>query len=204
MENIYKNKNTHKNEIIQILMYSIGFIIYVYIIKYGLDKGEVTAIYSADALVQHYPSQHYLQRLFYDILHLKTSPFNEINYSVGLGQDILSTYHYYGLNDPLSMFTGIKKIYNQPKLYMFLLFFRMYLSGMAFLVMSNRFKKDRKIGVVGAYVYIFSGYCLTVGFMHPYFINAMILLPLLIVSLDKLMTDEKCMSRSEEHTSELQ
>jgi len=65
---------------------------------------------------------------------------------------------------------------------------------MAFLVLSNRFKKDRKIGVVGAYVYIFSGYCLTVGFMHPYFINAMILLPLLIVSLDKLMTDEKCMS----------
>src|SRR3712207_5365485 len=30
--------------------------------------------------------------------------------------------------------------------------------------------------------------------MHPYFINAMILLPLLIVSLDKLIVDEKSMS----------
>lgn len=188
LEKIY---NRNKVYLAQVTLYTLGFLFLLQIIKFGIDKGELTWIYSADALAQHYPSQQYISNFFYDILHFKRSIFDELNYNVGLGQDILSTYHYYGLTDPLSVFTGLRKIYNHQKLYMFLMVLRMYLAGISFLIMSNGFGKDKNVSIIGSYVYIFSGYCLTIGFMHPYFINPMILLPLLISSIDALIREAK-------------
>lgn len=193
--NIVNNiKTIYKEYAVQFLVYTVGFLILAWIIKNSLDQNGLTAIYNGDALVQHYASQQYLANFFYDIIHLKTSVFSEINYKLALGQDILTTYHYYGLNDPISVLTGLRKIYNHQKLYAFLLFFRMYLAGIGFILMANRFKKNKAVSIVGAYIYVFCGYCLTVGFMHPYFINPMILLPLLIASIDILIRDGKTLA----------
>ena len=89
--NIVNNiKTIYKEYAVQFLVYTVCFLILAWIIKNSLDQNGLTAIYNGDALVQHYASQQYLANFFYDIIHLKTSVFSEINYKLALGQDILT------------------------------------------------------------------------------------------------------------------
>lgn len=63
--------------------------------------------------------------------------------------------------------------------------------GIAFLVYCRYKKKDEFAGLMGAIMYTFSIFALYVMARHPYFVNAIILFPLVMVGIEKSIVENK-------------
>ncbi|MEG0249449.1 MAG: YfhO family protein [Peptostreptococcus sp.] len=180
-----ERKKTDK--ILIYLYYTLGFAVLAGIIVTIFYMNNKSLVYNSDALVQHYPTQFYLSDFFANLF----SGAEKFNFNLGLGQDVMATYHYYGLTDPLNILLGIFSWVDPNLLYYISLGLRMYLAGIAFVYMCIHFQKNNKAIALGALIYTFSNYSLSGGLMHPYFVNAMILMPLMIVGVDKMIRYNK-------------
>lgn len=175
-----------------IVVYSCMFLFLSFIIIFIMSIEGVSFVYNGDAFVQHFPSQIYIGEYLSRLGEFFKSGFERFNFNIGLGQDVLSTYHYYGLTDPLSAIFLIKSI-NAIDMYTLKIFLRIYLAGISFIIMCEYFKADKKSinSALGAIIYAFSNYALTPGMMHPFFINAMIFLPIMIIGVNRLVYKNK-------------
>lgn len=185
----YMHKKLRINNIF--LLYTIAFLLLSSVILLVANFKEVSLVYDADALVQHFPAQFFMNDYIYDAIRSFGKNAASFNFNLGLGQDILTTYHYYGLTDPLNLIMVFSKNIEPQILYTIRIFLRIYLSGIAFIIMCMHFKKNKEIIVAGALIYTFSNYTLTPGVMHLYFTNSMIILPILILSIDRLIRKNK-------------
>lgn len=175
------------DNILAYLCYTLGFAALAAIIATILYFNNKSLVYMGDALVQQYPTQFYLMKTLGNLLDgIKT-----FNFNIGLGQDVLFTYHYYGLTDPINIFLGIFSWADPNLLYYCGFGIRMYIAGIAFIAMCIHFKRNKKAMVLGAFIYVFSNFCLSAGVMYPYFINTMIYMPLMIIAVDKLIKENK-------------
>ena len=68
---------------------------------------------------------------------------------------------------------------------------RMYLAGITFIIYARKMKKRSYGTVIGALVYVFSGFCFRLGLRHPFFINPMIYFPLLCLGIEKIYQRER-------------
>lgn len=209
-----------KKSLVEYLLFSLGFFIAIASILSWFKFKGVFPMYDADAIVQHYPTQFFLKNHFKEIFSSflgifsgDFSGFRDFNFNLGLGQDILTTYHYYGLTDPINLIIGLINI--DPKImYELMYVLRIYLSGISFIFMCRYIVNQNKVEetdrqysglvekgfegrsfriefVLGALIYVFSNYSLTPGIMHPYFVNTMILLPLMVVGVKRLVVEDK-------------
>lgn len=76
-------------------------------------------------------------------------------------------------------------------IYSILIILRIYSVGLAFLLYCNYHEKEPINSVIGAIIYTFCGFVLFAGIRHPYFTNALILLPLTFLGIDKLLKENK-------------
>lgn len=179
-----------KKDLLKIMIiYSCIFLFLSSIIIFIMHKDGRSFVYYGDAFVQHFPSQIFISKYLNDIAK---NGFYLFNFNIGLGQDVLSTYHYYGLTDPLSAIFLIKNL-SPVTIYMVRIFLRIYLSGIAFIFMCAYFTEKKYCISIAfdAVLYTFSNYALSPGMMHPFFINAMILLPFMVIAVHKLVYKNK-------------
>lgn len=147
-----------------------------------------------DGLSQHFSALAYygesLREFFKNLLsgHPKLQMWNM---SLGYGADILSTLNYYAIGDPLNLLYGFVSPKNTETMYNFMILFRMYLAGITFIMYARKMKKRSYGTVIGALVYVFSGFCFRLGLRHPFFINPMIYFPLLCLGVEKIYQKEK-------------
>ena len=111
--------------------------------------------------------------------------------SLGYGADILSTLNYYAIGDPLNLLYGFVSPKNTETMYDFMILLRMYLAGITFIMYARKMKKRSYGTVIGALVYVFSGFCFRLGLRHPFFINPMIYFPLLCLGIEKIYQRER-------------
>ncbi|WP_101772213.1 YfhO family protein [Peptostreptococcus faecalis] len=190
-------KNIKKYENIKnIALYSIFFAVISLIICTILHVNGYSLVYKGDALSQHYPSQFYLFKTLNVFLKSLGSDINKFNFNLGLGQDSLFTYYYYGLFDPMNLLFLPFSNVDTKLLYSLRIFTRLYASGLSFMYLCYYFKKDRNIYIISlaSIIYIFSNFAISSGVTHPYFNYSMILLPLMIVSVNKLINERKIFS----------
>lgn len=76
-------------------------------------------------------------------------------------------------------------------LFNFLVLLRLYLAGGAFSCYCFRMKRSRTAALAGSLIYVFGGYGIALAPMHPYFINPMIYLPLLLIGVERIFHKEK-------------
>lgn len=76
-------------------------------------------------------------------------------------------------------------------IYSALVILRMYSVGLAFIFYCKYHGKDNVNTLIGAIVYTFCGFILYAGIRHPYFTNAVILLPLNLIAIEKLLRENK-------------
>ncbi|WP_101773342.1 YfhO family protein [Peptostreptococcus faecalis] len=182
--------NIKKNKKFRVYaLYTIGFFILMSIMLLNIRINKLSFVYNADALVQHYPTQFFITEYLSDFIANIGDGIKLFNFNIGLGQDILGTYHYYGITDPLNIILLLGKDINANAMYDLQIILRMFLSGLAFVYMCIHFDNKRGLIPLGALIYVFSNYALTPGIMHPYFINVMYLFPLMIVGVNKLITE---------------
>lgn len=147
-----------------------------------------------DGLSQHVNAAtywgQYIREFFTNLIHGKPK-FSMWDNSIGYGSDILATLNYYGIGDPINLIYAFSNKYNAEYFYDFAMILRLYLAGGAFICFGYYLKKDHFGNLFGSMTYVFSGYVMLNAWRHPFFLNPMIYLPLLIMGVEKIYKKEK-------------
>ena len=193
------------------VLFAVTFLWFIY---YGRSF-----IWGQDGFCQHYTALvyygQYLRKIVRSLLvdHRLEIPLWDMD--IGYGSDILDTLHYYVIGDPLNLLSVFMPSSGMEYLYEGLILFRIYLAGLSFSWFSlscHRWQPrsrqwggkpvtlpetgDRNYSIegavlVGSVCYCFCSYVLNTAVRHPYFINPMIYLPLLLLGVDKIYQGRK-------------
>lgn len=104
---------------------------------------------------------------------------------------LFGQYSYYVLGDPFAYVSLLFPIQWLETIYSALVIVRMYCAGLAFIFYCKYHKKDSVNTLIGTISYTFCGFILYAGIRHPYFTNAVILLPLNLIAIEKLLRENK-------------
>lgn len=177
------------------LTYTIGFLFITYGV-FGvflwMGKGFV---WNVDGQTQHLVALMYysdwLKQIIGSIIeeHRLIIPMWDL--SIGNGSDILTTLHYYVIGDPLNLLSVFIKTENMEKLYSALILVRIYLVGLAFSLYCLEHKYKKSAVLIGSYMYCFSAYVQITAIRHPFFINAMVYFPLMLLGIDRVFKKKK-------------
>lgn len=155
-------------------------------------------IWAADGWTQHLKALVYYAKWLRTVLktlfveHSLDIP--TYTFGLGYGADILTTLNYYCIGDPLNVFCCLIPEKYMAYYYNFLIVFRMYLSGIAFILFCRYIKLKGNVSVLaGAFTYVFSGYTFY-SLIHPFFINPMIYLPLVLLGVERLKRENKSLT----------
>lgn len=113
------------------------------------------------------------------------------DFNLGLGSDIIQTLHYYVIGDPFSFFSVFFSTENMHILYAVNIFLRLYFTGLSFFAFCKYHNFKSYASLYGAFIYVFCGFSFFCAPRHPYFINPMIWLPLLLIGIDKILEKKK-------------
>lgn len=177
-----------KKHIRFILEYTASFAVLFLLIYLGFILNHRSFIWFYDGNKQHFPALLYLRDYYLKVAgnffsgHFTLPMFD---FSIGMGEDILTTLNFYGLGDPLTLLSVFVPKQHMEMFYDFLVVFRMYLAGLTFIFYCRNRGKGRAVSLAGAWLYVFSGYVLHVAVKHPFFISPMILLPLMLTGVDR-------------------
>ena len=152
-----------------------------------------TLIWQPDGWQQHYTALvwygKYLRSIVMTLLHSHSLSLPDFDFAIGEGADVLATMHYYVMGEPLnllSVFVPSEKMY---LLYDGLILLRLYLAGLAFSYLClETSRKNRFAILAGAISYVFCFWALLNAARHPYFLTPMIYFPLLILGVEKIIT----------------
>lgn len=142
-------------------------------------------VWNVDGINQHYPILQYYGNLLKALVAGKGFPM--VDFKLGLGFDTITTLHYYVLGDPISLLSVFMTPENSVFFYDVLILLRFYLVGISFILFCKYWGKDNLGVILGALIYVFSGYTFYSGVRHPFFLNPMIYLPLIIIGLEQVL-----------------
>lgn len=175
------------------LIYTVSFAFLAFLVYMPFLYNGKSFIWKPDGLTQHFNALVYFGQWMRSILrtliteHRLSVPLWD--FSIGYGSDILTTLHYYVIGDPLNLLAVITPVRFTEFLYEFLIILRLYLSGLSFSFFCSHMVRNRgRVAILaGSLSYAFCGYGLVLAVMHPYFINPMIYLPLLLLGAEYVM-----------------
>lgn len=176
-------------------VYTILFVPVAFMCFFGFLLDGKSLIWKVDGLNQHYSALMYFGKYLRNIISTLFStgklsiPLWDAN--IGYGSDILSTLNYYVFGDPLNLLSVFVPEALTEYLYEFLIFLRLYLAGIAFSAYCRMMKKGRFATLCGTFTYAFCAFALYTAGRHPFFINPLIYLPLLLIGMEKIFAAKK-------------
>lgn len=183
-----------KRFLFYLLHYTILFLITFWLSYSPFWRAEKSFIWISDGRNQHYPTLVYIGRYLRQIvLHLLNGEIAIplFDMSLAMGSDIIATLNFFGLGNPLDLLSVFVPAYYAEYLYNFLVVLRLYLAGLSFWALCAHNKKGAPYAWIGALVYVFSGYAIISAVRHPFFIDPMIQLPLLLIGIDNVIQKKK-------------
>lgn len=193
-EGAWRRADRKKRLLLYLCAYTLAFLPII-LIAYGpfFDAGK-TFVLDTDGLDQHYPLMIYVGQLVRGavrgLLH-GDFPLRLYDINSDFGDDIIGLLNGLGWTDPLALLAAFVPLRYSEHLYAFLCFFRLYLAGLSFSYLCACFGKRKLYTLIGSIVYVFSGYGYASAIRHPYFVNPMIILPLLIVGTEKVLRKQR-------------
>lgn len=152
---------------------------------------------AGDGLVQHYTALayygEYLRTIWRNLFTASTFSIPEFDLSIGLGGSIITTLGYEVLGDPLNLLAVFVPMQYTEYLYVFLIIFRLYLAGITFCQYCFYHSFDVGQILPGVMIYVFSFYTVVLLVLHPFFLNPLIYLPLVLLGVDKIFRERKPM-----------
>ena len=152
-------------------------------------------VWHVDGYDQHVIALSYygqwLRQIVRSVFIEHTFTFPMWNFTIGYGGDVLTTFNYYVIGDPLNLLSVAVPTKYTEFLYAFLVLVRMYLAGFFFMYYTRERGVRGNGRVVGAIIYVFCVYAIHSGVRHPFFILPMIFLPLVLTGLEKILKGKK-------------
>ncbi|MCR4892334.1 MAG: YfhO family protein [Lachnospiraceae bacterium] len=146
-------------------------------------------IWNHDGVKQHYNGLLYYSRYLKSVL---ASLFGggpmpgKWDFSIGYGSDVITTLHYYAVGDPLTLLSAFVPVSLMEFFYCFLFTLRSYIGGLGFSAYSLHHGNSRFSTLLGALIYSFAAYGLTLGLMHSCFMIPVAYFPFIILGIDKI------------------
>lgn len=155
-----------------------------------------TLIWQGDGWTQHYRAlvyyAKYLRSILRNIIYEHRLVVPQWDFSLGEGNDILQTLHYYVMGDPFAFFSVFIPTRFLYLYYDFMILTRMYLAGVAFSCLCFHQKRMGRCAVMaGTLTYVFCYWAIYNAARHPYFLNPMIYFPMLVMGIEKILRKEK-------------
>ncbi|MBO6164399.1 MAG: YfhO family protein [Lachnospiraceae bacterium] len=144
-----------------------------------------------DGLVIHYNSFVYYGKYIRTIIKTFLSkgrieiPMWDMH--IGYGQDIIQTLWFYAIGDPFALLSVLFPVKYSEIGYCFTTILELYCAGLAFSCYALYMKRKRNAVLLASMVYVFSSYPLLISTLHPYFTLPMVLLPLLLLGVERLL-----------------
>ena len=191
---LWRNLTGRKRVLFYILHYTVLFAVTFLLAYSPFLLGGKSFIWYKDARNQHYPTLvyigRYLRQIIWDLLHGEIAfPLFDLN--LAMGSDVIATLNWFGFGDPLNLLAALVPTHYIEYLYDILTVVRLYLAGAAFLALCKYHDKPFAHALMGALVYVFSGYMFFWAVRHYFFINPMIQLPLLLIGIDMVVRKKK-------------
>lgn len=171
------------------IVYTVTFLLLAPIVFMPFLSDGRSFVWYIDGINQHYPILIYYGKLLRELM--LGNGFSMVDFNVGMGFDTISTLHYYVLGDPISLLAIFMTQNNSVIFYNILILLRFYLIGISFLVFCRYWRLEGNGKVLGALMYVFCGYTFFSGVRHPYFLNPMIYLPLILIGLEQTLRRKK-------------
>ena len=171
-------------------LYSAIFWAYAAAHLYVMYQNKRIAFNGTDGQMQYFPAMRYIRQLVIDFLANHSFPF--IEWTLAMGEDTIATLNYYGLGNPLYIFSALVRKDLLPYFFNFLLYLQIYLGGIAFIAFAQSHKKDKSpfAYAVGALLYSFSGFTYQCELYYN-FAHAMIFIPLMLLGTQRSIVGKK-------------
>lgn len=182
-----EKEKCRKGNVQYFCMYTAGFLAVALLLLLIFTKEHASFTKMADGVAQHYAVLMWIRNTLRQFLHGNFA-LPMVDFSVGQGFDVIGTLNYYGVGDPVNLLTVFFADNHLDQMYMFLILFRMYLSGLTFSYYCSTAGIQRKASVLcGSWLYVFCSFALIGGMKHPLFLNGMLYLPLLLAGTEKVL-----------------
>lgn len=186
-KNIRRFFTNNKDILIMFFIYTVFFGI-VFLLGFGnfIFHNGKGFVWDIDGVKQHLP-------FLYDFAQsIKDHHLSAWSWEMGFGADVIHSYTYYLLGDPLSLLIGLLIPLNSVELaYSAMIVFRLFLVGASFLLYCRHMSLKVIPSVMGALIYAFSIQIIFWGIRHPFFINSAYILPVLYIGIDKFFTGKR-------------
>ncbi len=186
-----------RNETKKIFLYYTGLFLLIsaFIVLSLLLNGKSNINRASDGMNQHYRAllyySAYLKDVFSSLFTKGKLIMPHFEFAIGEGADIISVLHSDAVGDPITFLSVLVPERLLPHFYMFSAFLRVYLAGFFFLKLCLYLGKKNVYGLIaGALTYDFCFWSLESITHHIYFLTPLMILPLLILGLEKIL-DEK-------------
>ncbi len=194
IQNMEKFKN-RKKIWLYLFAYSVVFCICTFLVFIYFRINGKSFIWKPDGIEQHYPFLKYLCNNAGDMIKEFFSSgqlaIKEWDFSLGYGSSVFMSLSNAGMFDPITYLALLSPEDSLVTTYALLMILRIYLAGLSFSYMCQVFNKQKAFTLIGALTYCFSGFILYAGPRHPFFINPMIMLPLIIAGFEKIRTNKR-------------
>ena len=189
MDSVRKYLNQHrllKWILIYTLVFSVtALLVFIWFI---INHKSFIFVAATDGLVQHFNSFVYYGKWLREIINTLFSSgqfiIPQFDLAIGYGSDVITTFSFYALGDPLYLLSIFSNAGNSETLYMIIIIIRFYLSGLFFGLYCRSKGKQGFPVICGCLIYAFCGFALFYGTRHVFFMNALIYLPLILWGVD--------------------
>ena len=169
----------------------MAMLVYSWHIFYG-----ASLIWNEDGWNQYYKALvyygDYLRKIVGTLIKEHSLVIPDMDFYIGEGTDLLNALHYYVIGDPLALLTVFVPDRFMHLFYSFLSVFRLYLAGLSFSALAFETGIKNKYAVLsGAISYAFCYWAMFNAARHPYFVNPLIYLPLVILGVERVIKREK-------------
>lgn len=189
MQNNKKNKLIFHDLLKGFFLYSLIFIAIVTLLLIIFNHQGKSLLWKSDGLNQHIITLQYFKNILTEFLH--TGHLSTFTWNLNLGIDMFSNLAYYIIGDIFSYFVIFVPDSSIESFYGILVLARIYFVGISFLCFAKYKKMNTFSSSIGALLYTFSYYVLYASPRHPYFTNALILFPLILIGLEKSINEDQ-------------
>lgn len=181
-----EKKSGQKNKIQFMVMYTCIFSLLAVVLHMVMSLNGKSFVWYYDGMAQHIVALKYIRNWFISLFTSNKAVL--VDFSLGQGFDVIGTLNYYGLGDPVMLLSVLFPESALELCYEFLIFVRLYLSGIFFAYFCKVVGKTNVTCVLpAALLYAFCNFALMGGIRHPFFINGIIYLPFILAGVEKIM-----------------
>ena len=188
---IYREKKIYKYSLYTLFFWcTAGYLIY------RAFECDHFAVGGSDAFTQMYPAMLYIGRVyrefFQSILSGAEFTFPMIEWSLGMGENTISTLNYYGLGDPFYIFAALFSEEQMPYFYTALFYLRIYLGGIVCIAFFEELDEGKSnfAYIVGVLVYVFSGFTLQSN-IFIIFVHAIMYTPMMFWGAERVLKHKR-------------